>query len=355
MSVSLLTVLALGGGQPPVAVPATDVPGAERIALAPKAYRTWRIELPADPFQVVSGALPIPHAHGAGFVVEPRGAGLALDTDGDGQVDRVVEGVVDATTQVQSARVTLTGKTKAGVEFSYPVRLEGAAGAWKWAPAGALEATVGDTTVRLVDLDGNGRYGDVGRDAVVVGEGDVAQFLGEAIHVDGRLVRVTVDTAGSELSVAPFEGETGTLDVRSALKTKGVLLAAVVVSVDGRHSFELADAADGLAVPIGDYRLVRAALGLGEARVTIDPAGMRPIEVRSGAKAELAWGAPIQASFAYQRSGSELVLDPNDVQYVGNAGERWIGWAPIGKSPTFTIKEKETGDVLVDVVFPGSC
>jgi hypothetical protein len=43
------------------------------------------------------------------------------------------------------------------------------------------------------------------------------------------------------------------------------------------------------------------------------------------------------------------------VSYVGAGGERWIGWNPIGKSPKFQVKEKDTGDVLVDVVFPGSC
>ena len=75
----------------------------------------------------------------------------------------------------------------------------------------------------------------------------------------------------------------------------------------------------------------------------------------SGGTTALEWGAPMRATFAYARSGSELVLKPDDVQYFGAAGEQWVGWQPIGKSPKFSIKEKDTGDVLVDVVFPGSC
>ncbi|MEZ6014060.1 MAG: hypothetical protein R3F49_03025 [Planctomycetota bacterium] len=349
-----LSAPAFDGGALP-ATSAVIVRASETVALTPKAYRTWRIELPRDPFQVVSGSLPIPHAHGQGFAVEVRGNGLAVDTDGDGQVDRVVEGVVDPTTKVQRARVNLSGKTAEGVPFTYPVRLEGGGGAWKWAPGGALEGVIGDTEVCVIDLDGNGRYGDVGRDAIVVGDGDVAQLLGEAIHVDGELVHVEVDAAGATLAISPFEGATGTLDLRSALAAKGVLLAAVVVSEDGRQSFELSGAEDGARVPAGRYRLQSALLGLGEARVSVDAKDMAPIEVASGRSVELAWGAPIQASFEVQRSGGDLVFDPAAVQYVGRAGERWIGWDPAGKSPTFRIKEKETGDVLVDVVFPGSC
>lgn len=347
MSLTLLAAFALSSAPP--AAPT------ERVTLAPKSYRTWRIDLPRDPFRVVSGAIPIPHAHGAGFAAEVRGAALVVDTDGDGQVDRTIEGVVDPTTKVASARVTLAGKRADGTAFTYPVRLEGAAGAWKWAAGGALEGDLAGTPVRVVDLDGNGRFGDVGSDAIVVGEGDVAQLLGETVHVDGALRSVTVDASGAFLEAAPFAGPTGALDLRAALGAKGVLLSALVVSEDGRQAFDLAHVEGGAQVPVGRYRLARAALGLGEARVTVDASGVAPLEVAAGAEVALAWGAPVRATFVADRQGDQLVLDPSKVAYVGRAGERWLGWDPIGKSPTFRVKEKETGDVLVDVVFPGSC
>jgi hypothetical protein len=351
MSLFLCALLPLAGGGLVDAPTDSRLSGPERFDLTPKAYRTWRIDLPGDAFRTVSGAIPIPHAHGAGFTAEARGAGLALDTDGDGQVDRVVEGTLDTATGVASARVTLSGRSADGAAFTYPVRLESTGGVWKWAAGGALEGQLGATAVRVVDLDGNGRYGDVGRDAIVVGDGDVAQLLGEAIHVDGRLVQLTLD--GTTAEVAAFEGETGVLDVRTALAAKGVLLAAVVVSEDGKHSFELS--AGAATVPVGRYRVLNAKLGLGEARVVADTASMKPIEVAQGATAAVQWGAPIAASFAVQRSGEGYVLDPRHVTYVGRGGEQWIGWNPIGKSPSFRVKEKTTGEVLVDFVFPGSC
>jgi hypothetical protein len=334
---------------------ALDVPAIEsgQFALTSKAYRTWRIDLPADPFRNVSGAIPVPHAHGAGFKAEARGAGLALDTDGDGQVDRVVEGTLDTATGISSARVTLAGRGADGAAFTYPVRLEAQGGVWRWAAGGALEGRLGDTSVRVVDLDGNGHYGDVGSDAIVVGDGDVAQLLGETIHVEGRLVQLTIDAAGSSAEYTSYTGTTGVLDVSSALAAKGVLLAAVVASEDGKQSFELSSGA--ATVPIGRYRVVNAKLGLGEARVVADASTMPPIEVAEGATAAVQWGAPIQASFAVQRTGDQYVLDPAHVRYVGRGGEQWVGWSPIGKSPSFRVMEKATGEVLVDFVFPGSC
>ena len=85
-------------------------PVAEHASLDVKAYRTWKIELPADPFQKVSGTIPIPHADGAGFLVEPRGQGLAVDTDGDGEVDRELNGRKDPDTQVRHAAKPSTSR-----------------------------------------------------------------------------------------------------------------------------------------------------------------------------------------------------------------------------------------------------
>ena len=321
--------------------------------LRSKAYRTWNIELPADPFRAVSGSFPIPHAGGEGFTVEASGIGLAIDTDGDGEVDRTIEGREHPETKIRHARVVLSGTDANGNAFRYPVRLEGSAGTWKWAPGGALVGDIDGTSIELIDLDGNGHHGDVGRDAVVVGNTGVAQFLGETIAVGDSLFEVAFDASSAQLS--PFTGEVGVLDLHAAFGGKGVLLAAVVKSVDGRQSFELSEATEGLRVPVGRYKVVSATLGLGESRVTIDPSGMKSIAVESGARTELEWGAPVRASFGVQRNGEELVLDPREVRYLGAAGEEWLGWDPIGKSPTFSIKEKDTGDVLVDVVFPGSC
>jgi len=349
-----VSIFALGMFMPCFSPGATADTAPEVTAdLRPKAYRTWRIELPADAFRPVSGSIPIPHAGGDGFAVENRGVGLAVDLDGDGTLDRVIEGREHPETKIREARFVLQSKHADGTDLRYPVRLESKGAGWAWAPGGALVGEIAGAQVAIIDLDGNGHHGDVGTDAMTVGGSDVAQFMGETISIDGKLHSVEIE--GTSISASPYSGDVGHLDLRSELDAKGVLLGAVVKSLDGKHSFEMSGAEKGMEVPTGRYRLIHASVGLGDARVTVDARRMRAMSVKSGAETRLAWGAPVKASFDIDYKGGDIVLDPSKVRYVGAGGERWIGWDPVGKSPEFSIKEKTTGDVLVDVVFPGSC
>ena len=166
---------------------APDIAAEFTSELRPKAYRTWSIELPADAFRPVSGVIPIPHVGGSGFAVESRGVGLAVDLDGDGTLDRVIEGREHPETKVREARFVLQSKRTDGTDLRYPVRLESKGGGWSWAPGGALIGEIAGTQVAIIDLDGNGHHGDVGTDAMAVGGSDVAQFMGETVSIDGKL------------------------------------------------------------------------------------------------------------------------------------------------------------------------
>ncbi|QDV06030.1 hypothetical protein Poly30_15340 [Planctomycetes bacterium Poly30] len=350
MTLLLLTALLI----PPTAH--VTPPGQEAVTLSARAIRTWEIELPADPFQKISGSLPIAHDGGSGFAVSASGTGFEIDTDGDGVLDRKVDGREDPETKVRGARVTVSG-LKDGEPFRYPARMELRPEGWAWASSSVLEGMIGKTPVQLIDVDGNGRYTDVGTDAIGVNGSNVAQFLGETLLVDGELRSIALSGEGATVVARtfPFEGQVGTLDLRSEFGGKGVMLGAVVQSVDRKHSFELSAMENGAKVPAGRYRLVAAKIGLGEARATVDTRMMGTIRVKKEAKTALQWGAPIKATFVFDRKGSEITLDPEKVKYTGAAGERWVGWDPVGKSPTFHIKDAETGEVLVDAVFPGSC
>lgn len=325
-------------------------------SLTSRNVRTWSIELPADPFQRVSGDLPILNDLGAGVVVRIGGNGFEIDTDGDREVDRTIEGREHPETKVRQARVTVT-LVREGALITYPVRLELRSEGWFWASSSTMRGMIGKTPVELIDVDGNGSFTDVGRDAVAVGGAEIAQFLGETLLVDGELRSVTFESTDTGLDAIslPYSGDVGVLDLASKFNGKGVMLGAVVQSVDRKHSFELSQAQEGAEVPVGRYRLVSAKLGLGEARATANTGMMSSLKVKAGKTTALAWGAPVKASFRYQHEGSEVTLSPERVSYVGAAKERWVGWDPVGKSPTFHIKDANTGKVLVDAVFPGSC
>ena len=355
LSTAALALPALAG----FAAAAGSASSALEVALKDKPTRSFAWELPAENWQPVSGTFPIAHAGGASFAVQKAGDALMVDCDGDGQTERRIEGRKDPDTQITSAFVVLESERADGTPLRYGLRLRKRVKGWEWststAAVGKLENDGATTKIAVIDQDGDGVYGEIGEDALVVGSGKVCTFLSETVHVAGELYALQVAADGSSLELAPYEGATGTLDARAELKTEGKLLAAVVRSVDGQHSFDLAKSRGGLKVPAGQYRVHRGHLGLGKAVVTVESGRMKPITVSAEEKTVLTWGGPAQAEFAYHRKGDELMIRPDEVWYYGAAGEEYKNWSPVGKSPEFTIKERKLGTELAKALFPGSC
>lgn len=327
----------------------------ERVELRARNLRNFDLLLPSDPWRAVGAELPIPHAGGSGFAVQPEGVGLRIDTDGDGTPERLVEGVVDATTGERSAWVVLGAERADGSPFQYAVRLLDAGEGWHWAASGVVQGKLGKLKVQLIDLSGNGRYDDFGEDAIVLGSGRIASLLSRALHEGGELVSLAVDPHGASLELRAFEGPTGTLDVIGGLTAEAKLLSAVVANTqDPTLAFDLARSGGAAALPAGEYRIVSGMLGLGEGRVRVLPGRSKPIAVPAAGEAALRWGGPVRAEFGYARRGPEVVFDPAAVWTYGAAGEEYAGWNPRGKSPRFTVKERKAGTELASAVFPGS-
>jgi hypothetical protein len=131
-----------------------------------------------------------------------------------------------------------------------------------------------------------------------------------------------------------------------------------VNSKDGKHSFELSRSLlseGGLTVPTGDYILHSGQVVLGKSHADLKTGRSQPLAVVAGETTKIAWGGPVKAEFAYGRSGDTVRIGPADILYFGSAGEEYTNFMPLGSSPRFAIKEKATGDVLVNAVFPGNC
>ena len=342
---SLLTLLLVSA-----APAATEV-----VPLSDRSMREFDLSLPAEAWRPVTDLLPIPHAGGEGFAVRTAGVGLELDTDGDGEFDRVVEGKFDELTSERSAWVRLEGQRADGSPLQYAVRLLDKGEGWQWAASGCVQGKLGTTRIRVVDLNGDGRFDGVGEDAMILGGGRIASLLSSAILVEGELRSLDVSADGSSFTLGDYAGETGRLDAKSSMGTDGKLLAAVVVSADRQLSFDLALLPADAEIPVGEYRIAYGVLGLGAARLSLGPGKSEPIQVTSDAEQVLEWGGPARAEFSYRREGGEVLLSPNEVWYYGTAGEEYFGWTPIGKSPEFTIKETALGTELEKALFPGSC
>ncbi len=335
--------------------PGAPTPLPEVVRLKDRPSRAFEVVLPAERWFPVGDLFPIPHAAGAGFAVAPEGEGLRVDADGDGAPERALEGVLDEETGVRSAFVVLEGERAGGEPLRYGVRLRNEGKGWEWAPSGTVRGQLGDLRIQVIDQDGDGVFGEVGQDALVLGSSDHATFLSSTLSIGGTVQTLTVAPDGSSLEVTPFAGPTGALDLASEFDGDARILAAVVRSTDGRHSFDLAWADGPLQVPVGRYRLHGAVIGLGDARVEVAEGSMKPLVVAAEAETALAWGGPTRAEFAFQRSGDQVAFDPEQVWWYGAAGEEYRGWAPRGKSPEFTIKERKLGTELLKALFPGSC
>ena len=306
-----------------------------------RAYRKWGFELPAEKFAPVGKGFQLSEALGKDFAAAPQGTSLQIDSDGDGTFDVTAEG--------PEATITLTGTEGR----RYAVRLIDQQG-WRYAPGGVLTGKILGERIQLIDQNLDGDYTDVGEDAIIVGRGKIASFLSQVISIDGALVELTVSSDGTHVDYRPYEGPTGTLKL-GPCETKAKVLSAVVRSTDGRFCFDMAADQEGLVVPAGTYQLLRGAIGLGENRVDMVTGRSKSFAVTSGGTKELSWGGPVAAEFAYQRSGGELNLSPDQVWYYGKAGETYTGWNPLGKSPQFVVRNKKTGREIAQAYFPGTC
>lgn len=321
----------------------------EVVATKYKVYRNFEFTLPKERWLPVGEGLRFAGFEDRLFATALDGTALLLDTDGDGETDLRV-----ALEDTQEGKTPLVVLQPEDSDDRRAIRLSDRGG-WHFAPAGAVVGSWGGTTIKVIDQNCDGRFDGIGEDALVVGRGESASYLSEVVNVGGELFRMEVAENGSELRFSAYDGASGVLDVHDGYKTEAKLERVVVRDVTGKYSFDLGKAADGLRVPVGEYRLEDAFVVLGKGSVEIRRGRLGTMVVTVDERARLEWGGPLEATFDYARVDGQLRFDPLMVWYHGSAGEMYTGWNPRGTSPKFVIKAKATGEVLVDAVFPGSC
>lgn len=312
----------------------------------PLEFKTTRkpiYELPASVWSQVGQAIELQARLGSPVSAQVKGTQLQVDGDGDGIFELRVEGT-------KSRIITLGGKSKGAGRYAVEIQDRGG---WKFRSACSLVAKVSDVSIRLFDQNNNGRFDDFGEDAVIVGRGRVASFLSRTLNINGELYEIEIDSANERLSFEPFDGDAGTLSVSVATQAK--VLGAVVCSADGKYSFELSRAASPVKLPVGNYSLYSATIGLGKNRVKVRKGAYPDIQIQSGASSEITWGGPVRADFTYLRANSEIRLSPETIRYFGKSGEEYYAWYPDGKSPRIVIDDGKTGRQIAEAYFPGTC
>jgi len=325
---------------------ATPIP--DVVTTKYKVYRRWEFTLPNETWMPVGEGLSFAGLGDEPFATRLDGTALLIDGDGDGLPDLRI---ASEDTEKGATPLVVLKNGEDGARRA--IRLSDRGG-WHFGPAGAVVGEFNGVLFKVIDQDCDGRFDGIGKDALVVGRGESAAYLSEVVTVGDELFRLEVAEDGSELRFSSFEGESGVLDVHDGYQTDGKLQRFVVRDLSGRYSFDLGKASDGLRVPVGAYRLEDARVVLGKGEVEVTRGKLAPMDVEADEDFVLEWGGPLEATFDYARQGAAVQFRPDQVWYRGFAGEIYAGWDPRGESPKFTVKAKETGEVLVDAIFPGS-
>ncbi len=334
MDIFLLATVSLAA-----ALAAQASPDRGEVALKTTIQRRQKLLLPAEQPTAVATGFHFQDGLGADFRADVDGEALLLDADGDGELETRVEG----------------DKGFVGLEHDgrrYGVSLTKAA-EWTFVAGSVVTGEVDGTKVRVIDQNHNGRFDDVGEDAMVVGNGRAASFLSEVVSIGGALTKIEVAADGSSLRFEPFTGATGELSLRAV--TDGKVMAAVLNSIDKRISVHLSKHDAKVVVPAGEYELHSGVLSLAGSRVSMAKGRSKSFAVAPSADAELAWGGPAKAEFAYQEKPGELTFDPNRIWFYGANNEEYRNWNPVGKSPLIMVVDRSTGAVIAETRFPGSC
>jgi hypothetical protein len=338
------------GAEAPLPPTVSTTPAPVSVDLAFKPYQDWSILLPDEQFTKVGEGISFPHAGGERLKVKLEGTVLWVDRDGDGECEAKIEPMERGETGLMVFRT----KSQDGADQSYAIRLS-SDGTWSYSASGAMVGELAGQRLQLIDQNNNGRFDDYGADAMVVGRGKAASFLSRVVNVGGELYSIEVSADGARVDAKPYEGESGSIDLASELETKARMRSVVLQSKDGELSFEVSKAKGAVELPVGEYSVHSGQVALGKGHAELRTGRMKSVTIAANATTTPAWGGPVEAEFKYHRSGDELTIGPREIWYYGRSGEEYTNFMPLGSSPTFVIKDKKTGEVLVDAKFPGNC
>jgi hypothetical protein len=320
-------------------------PTALEATLTYKALKKWQIILPEEQWTPVDFRVDVPIGDTDGFLAEKSGVlALEVDTNSDGKLDAKVKG--------SSGYLQLKSKDDAGETHNYAIRMKSDRGKWTFSTSCIMLGKVNGTVVKLIDQNHNGRYNDYGEDAMIVGNGDGAGLLSRVVSLDDELFTFSVSADGKKVTYAPYQGESGHIDVSSEYTIRGKLIAAVIAHDDEDFYFNPARSRKALRVPTGDYRLYSGYAAKGGETVQVKGGKMGQIPVLANQTNTLEWGGPIHAEFEFTKAGEIVTVQPN-LKFYGALGEEYHNFQPNAKSPKIIVMDKRTRKEVASGRFGG--
>lgn len=209
--------------------------------------------------------------------------------------------------------------------YLFKLKHSGEAGHFTVLRAQGKQARFKQHAVVLLDENGNGRYDDLGQDAVLV-QGQPITFLSRQLYLGDDLFELLVHPAGQTLELRPLpKTEMGEVNLfhmyRPAQKSEALRFHTLIVQGrDGAFSFD--DQIKSRMLPAGAYDLVFGLLERGTERVILKRGERTSFTVEPGKIATPAWGGPVAGKLNLESDGK--VVKVHKPLFMGQGSEIYL-------------------------------
>ena len=218
-------------------------------------------------------------------------------------------------------------------------------------PAKIAVGTIHGTTVTVMDIDGDGKWNQIGKDMMVIGRDTAATYVSKVASLGGKLYTLEVAEDGKSVTTSPFTGPTGTLDLKSEFRCFGTLDALVLHDEKQQSWFNLAGH-KAETLPAGKYTITFGLARKDKELARIGQGKMPPIVVTNGGNHVVKWGSTVTAEFDYVLDKGEVTVQP-DLRFFGRGGEEYLNFQPNLKSPKFLVYDAKTKKLVASGRFGG--
>ncbi len=215
-----------------------------------------------------------------------------------------------------------------GTSAKYAFRLKTIVEGEKFAMVRACARTFefNGKSVTLLDDDGNAKYTDAGRDAILI-EGQPVCFLGKHIQIGDSIFEIIVHTSGATVEIRPMAKETvvGIIDpfekYEQPQRSENLKIHTLIFA-GPEGSFACDDTHRILKVPVGVYDMVFGLFERGGEVIYLKKGEKTSFTVTANIKTQLKWGGKIKAKFSLTSDGEEVTVGAP--HFFGQMSEEYI-------------------------------
>ncbi len=186
--------------------------------------------------------------------------------------------------------------------------------------------------ITLIDANKNEFYDEIGADAYIIGKSIYARPVSRIINIKNKLYECEIETSGEQITLTPFEGEVGRVDLlsdfKSPLKPKMLILKSSDIYIDVSKS-------KNALVPCGSYNLWLGYIRQKKGSLTIRAGRMQSIEVTQeedqdgkSKAVKIQWGGPFTVDCSYYSIRDNQVSISESVNVYGASGEEYYNFSP---------------------------